>query len=311
MNYFLLLVAYLAPSCGAFTSIRLPAPSSLSNSHGETSSSHHKERYTSVNTRLNVAKDIDDSPDAAEFLQLSSSDLSRLAAVRDRRLEMPILILEPLLPGQRLQFGSPDPKFAKLIAHSLSSGSGEIGMLGLNPHTNRPLNMGVTVQITPSSVRNADGMLSVDVVGKNQFEVEGEPWMDDTDSFYIADVEMVADGSNEVEDGPEQIVQASTLSAAVPRLMESWMEWMIQSGVTGRSGIEAVMKKLGPMPDNVGDRAIWIASLLNPVPAYETTVCLEIRPALLACKTDLERINLTVIALQSSIDHISGKRRLF
>mmetsp|Transcript_20515 Transcript_20515/g.41803 ORF Transcript_20515/g.41803 Transcript_20515/m.41803 type:complete len:138 (+) Transcript_20515:61-474(+) len=105
MNYFLLLVAYLAPSCGAFTSIRLPAPSSLSNSHGETSSSHHKERYTSVNTRLNVAKDIDDSPDAAEFLQLSSSDLSRLAAVRDRRLEMPILILEPLLPGQRLQFG--------------------------------------------------------------------------------------------------------------------------------------------------------------------------------------------------------------
>ena len=103
MNYFLLLVAYLVPSCGAFTSSRLPAPSSLSNSH-ETSS-HHKERYLSVTTKLNVAKDIDDSPDAAEFLQLSASDLSRLAAVRDRRSEMPILILEPLLPGQRLQFG--------------------------------------------------------------------------------------------------------------------------------------------------------------------------------------------------------------
>ena len=114
-------------------------------------------------------------------------------------------------------------------------------MLGLNPHTSRPLNMGVTVQITPSTIRNADGMLSVDVVGKNQFEVEGEPWMDDTDSFYIADVDMVAD-SNEVEDSAEQIVQASTLSAAIPKLMESWIEWMIQSGVAGRSGIEAMMK---------------------------------------------------------------------
>ena len=240
---------------------------------------------------------------------------------------------------------SPDPKFHKLIAHALSSGSNEIGMLGLNPHTGRPLNMGVTVRITPSTIRNADGMLSVDVVGEKQFEVEGEPWMDDTDSFYIADVEMTADDTNDIEDSSEQIVQANTLSAAIPSLMERWIEWMIQSGVSDRTGIEDSIKvssrvchayegamlfdhtyvlvrshkicfcfnkqKLGPLPDNIGGRAVWVTSLLNPVPAYDTKICLEVRPALLACKTDLERINLAVIALQSSIDHISGKRRLF
>ena len=63
------------------------------------------------------------------------------------------------------------------------------------------------------------------------------------------------------------------------------------------------------MPEELGARAIWIAALVNPLPALD--VCVEVRPAMLACKNDFDRINLAVAAIQGSIDHLSGKRRLF
>lgn len=65
------------------------------------------------------------------------------------------------------------------------------------------------------------------------------------------------------------------------------------------------------MPDSIGERAIWVGILLNPVRGYSKRVCLEIRPAMLACASDLEQITLSSIALHSSIDHLSGKKLLF
>ena len=56
-------------------------------------------------------------------------------------------------------------------------------------------------------------------------------------------------------------------------------------------------------------RSIWVAALINPLPALG--VCLEVRPAMLACKNDFDRMTLATISIQSSIDHLSGKRRLF
>lgn len=63
------------------------------------------------------------------------------------------------------------------------------------------------------------------------------------------------------------------------------------------------------MPDELGDRAIWVASLVNPLPALG--VCLEVRPAMLACKNDYDRIMLATAAIQASIDHMTGKKKLF
>ena len=81
--------------------------------------------------------------DDLEFLPLTESDLSRLAQMRDRHVTIPIMILDAMLPGQCLEFGSADPKFQRLLQHVLSDEHGEIGMIGLNPHTGRPLNLGV------------------------------------------------------------------------------------------------------------------------------------------------------------------------
>lgn len=68
--------------------------------------------------------------------------------MRDRHITIPILILDPMLPGQCLEFGSADPKFQKLIDHVLDSQQKELGMIGLNPHTGRPLNLGVRIRIS-------------------------------------------------------------------------------------------------------------------------------------------------------------------
>jgi len=87
------------------------------------------------------------SRDDLEYLPLSTSDLSRLTLMRERHTTLPIIILDAMLPGQVLEFGSPDPKFVKLLQHVLDSDNGEIGMIGINPHTGRPLNLGVSEDI--------------------------------------------------------------------------------------------------------------------------------------------------------------------
>jgi len=103
--------------------------------------------------------------------------------------------------------------------------------------------------------------------------------------------------------------EACKLSDALPDLIDRWLGWVIQTGASDQAGMDSRLKDIGPMPDEVGARAIWTAAMINPLPALG--VCLEIRPAMLACKNDLDRVRLAVAAIRSSIDHLSGRRRLF
>lgn len=94
---------------------------------------------TSVSARASSRDDL-------EYLPLSKNDIVRLSQMRDRHITIPILILDPLLPGQCLELASSDDrKFQELVNYVLSSQQQqkEIGMIGLNPHTGRPLNLGV------------------------------------------------------------------------------------------------------------------------------------------------------------------------
>lgn len=56
--------------------------------------------------------------------------------------------------------------------------------------------------------------------------------------------------------------------------------------------------------NNLTERALWVAALLNPTQPYRKPACLDIRPAMLACTNDYDRTVLAVQALQSSIDHM-------
>jgi hypothetical protein len=54
-------------------------------------------------TSLNLAyNDFDDSPEAATPLQLSVKDLELMTEIKSRSLTMPVLIIDAMLPGQKL-----------------------------------------------------------------------------------------------------------------------------------------------------------------------------------------------------------------
>ena len=224
----------------------MPGESFMStNAHSQPSSA----RYV-------ASRDLDDSAEAAEFLGLSTSDLARIQTARSSRTVLPLIILaEPILPGQRIEFGSNDKRFHTLIAHALQNGhSNEIGVLGTNPYTGRSLGIGVTAKISASSIRR-DGsdkaMVVLDVVGERRFECAGEPWMDDTSSFYLADIDYSKGRADETssatnaaneEESITDSARVCALSESVPGLVETWMYWMAQSGVCSRTSMKQIME---------------------------------------------------------------------
>jgi ATP-dependent protease La (LON) substrate-binding domain len=237
---------------------------------------------------------------------LTTDDLTRLQKLRERHTTIPIMILDAMLPGQVLEFGSNDPKFKRMLDHVVQMDDETFGMIGFNPHTGKPLTIGVTLQI--QQVKQTNGIWLVSVKGDRRLEVQCEPWLDDTNSFYIAHVELV-DTREEVSLDNEQIKHAERMYRDIPKLVSQWMERVFESGKTDREGMARRLKDIGEMPQQLRDRAIWTAALLNPLPALG--VCFEIRPAMLACKNDYDRINLAWAGLHSSIDHLSGKKWLF
>lgn len=224
---------------------------------------------------------------------------------------------------------SADPKFHNLVEHVLEEeeNGNEIGMIGFNPHTGRPLNVGVTLEVTPDCVRRnkKDGMITLNCQAKRQFEVQGEPWLHNNESgtnnprasqssFYLADIEIV-DGRTEeaLRDDVAQAVQ--NLSDQIPGLVETWIAAVVSKKKQDVMGMRARMMELGPLPEEYKDRALWVSALMNPSTSHsasaEERVCLEIRPAMLSCKNNHERMVLATAALQSSIDHVTGKKKLF
>jgi Lon protease-like protein len=237
---------------------------------------------------------------------LTASDLARISDLRDRHKTIPIMILDAMLPGQVLEFGSEDPKFKKLIEHVIQTEDETFGMMGLNPHTGTPLNIGVTLQV--QDIKHQNGLWLVSVKGDRRLEVQGEPWLDDTNSFYIADVELV-DKREEVGLDDAQKKHAERMFKEIPKLVSQWMECVYESGKTDRAGMARRLKDIGEMPKQLRDRAFWTASLLNPLPALD--VCMEIRPAMLACRNDYDRINLAWAGLHSSIDGLLRAKGCF
>jgi hypothetical protein len=146
--------------------------------------------------------------------------------------------------------------------------------------------------------------------GKRRFEVVGEPWLDDTKSFYLARVDII-DQRLEEELSGELQQQAKHLSARIPPLVQEWVQWVLKSKKATPAGMNQRLEDIGPMPPShsLKELAIWVSALVNPIPTLG--VCLEIRPAMLSCRNDHDRVVLASTALQSSIDHLSGKRRLF
>eukprot|EP00339_Tiarina_fusa_P002967 CAMPEP_0117020352 /NCGR_PEP_ID=MMETSP0472-20121206/15487_1 /TAXON_ID=693140 ORGANISM="Tiarina fusus, Strain LIS" /NCGR_SAMPLE_ID=MMETSP0472 /ASSEMBLY_ACC=CAM_ASM_000603 /LENGTH=303 /DNA_ID=CAMNT_0004725545 /DNA_START=53 /DNA_END=964 /DNA_ORIENTATION=- len=301
-SFFLLSVSFLAFT--GTTSALVPSLPKLSVKQGYTTSNKIR-----TPTAVGYAKRED-----AEPLQLSTFDIERFAELKTRGTTMPIVILDSVLPGQTLFFKSSDPKFDELITYALSSQNeeSEIGILGFNPHTGQPLNMGVTARIKKKDVifgltREKERIIATSFTGQRRFEVVGEPWMDNTQSFWLANVEVV-DKRHEIL--PEELEDAAMeLYDKIPGMVQEFVDWVLKTERLKPQELNTRLKEMGPLPEDVTKRAMWIGALVNPVPSLE--VCMEIRPAMLACRNIHDRMVLATTALRASIDHMSGKRKLF
>lgn len=237
---------------------------------------------------------------------------------------MPIIICSTaILPGQSMEIRSSDPKLQMLVDYILNSDKGlscnEIGIMGVNPHDrSSPLTVGVTASVTKSNVKKIPSILSgvhssdtlVQITGKRSFEIEEEPFLHESGSFYMAHVEIIDDREELMSQ--EQVQNAEQLSKKLPSLIKKWKDLVNSQSQSVRKQVQNVMKSIGPLPsevekDSIRRRALWVGSLVNPSSTLVQgkQLCPEIRPALLACKNNYQRIYLAVLSLQSSIDHLS------
>merc|ERR1712216_823012 len=75
--------------------------------------------------------------------------------------------------------------------------------------------------------------------------------------------------------------------------------------------IASILRNLGTMPpaDRPFDRALWVAALINPLPALG--VALEIRPAVLQAPSAAAALAVVTSGIQGSIGHVNGSKPLF
>jgi hypothetical protein len=185
-----------------------------------------------------------------------------------------------------------------MLEYAMDSDSQEIGILGFNPHTGDPMSSGVT-----SLVRHDT---KVKLKGHRQFEVIGEPYLEPSGAFHLARVEII--DNREEFMTPEHRKQANTFHNSIPRLVDEWIALVLEEKYSTSEAMEALLQEIGPMPSSMRERSNWVGSLVNPMPSLK--VCIEVRPALLSCRSDFERMILATTALQSSIDHMTGENKL-
>ena len=226
---------------------------------------------------------------------------------------------------------SVDPKFRKLVKYALESEdcNGEIAMIGFHPHTNEPLNMGVSTNhqchrlslIYPyvahfyshfqvTTTINQEGMvftekgvsqnsLALSLKGKRRFQVMGQPFLDPSQSFYLAEVEIV-ENQKEVMDKSQKNT-AQIFHESIPDMVQEWVNCILKTEKATPEAIQEILQDIGPMPKSWQKRAMWVGSLVNPT-GPPLGVCMEIRPAMLSCRSDHDRLLLASTALRSSID---------
>lgn len=133
---------------------------------------------------------------------------------------------------------SRDQKFKKLVDYAVRNDE-EIGIIGVHPQSQIPLNFGVTATLSKESIKNNMIMgLSVTIEGKRQFEIEDKCFMDPSGSFYMARVEIVDDREENMTQ--EQIQAAERLSAKIPSLVKKWKELVQEKGM--RKELNGLMK---------------------------------------------------------------------
>jgi hypothetical protein len=237
----------------------------------------------------------DDDSGAASGLNMDllSQRIQQMAEVCTVRM----LILDAMVPGQQLACPVP-PQLVETMKTTE-----QLVMFGVDPRSRSLCTRGVGVQLLTSEetddgdfevVLQADRLCEIVELGED----EGSRWLG-----REAKVRWVS------LDTPDETMTDALLarSEGLSVLVDEWEE-LVRNGGRERSPgqLDGVLRDLGPMPeaDAPSARALWIAGLINPLPALG--VALEVRPAALMAPTAEMRLQVVEMGLQDSIERLKS-----
>eukprot|EP00931_Biecheleriopsis_adriatica_P101552 TRINITY_DN76667_c0_g1_i1.p1 TRINITY_DN76667_c0_g1~~TRINITY_DN76667_c0_g1_i1.p1 ORF type:complete len:264 (+),score=57.39 TRINITY_DN76667_c0_g1_i1:45-794(+) len=236
-------------------------------------------------------------PNEAEILALTQK--LEAGASQRPRWRLPVLVIDSMLPGQRLLWRAADEQLPRPLRRSGDAGQ-EVCVLGVSHLTGRPLRRGV--------VGLLQGLEERELKARQVVEVRGPAACPGEELHDQGPVEWL-----EVEElDDEVLVHDMEAAAALPPLVDEWCGLVRGSRFERSEGqISQILADLGPMPpaEAAGQIAFWVAALINPLPALG--VAFEIRPDVLEAKTVGERVLVARKGIEDSIGHVSGKRPLF
>lgn len=246
---------------------------------------------------------------------------SRVQEMMTRQATMPIVVLDSMLPGQRIKLQSADPAFREMIEWvgvKASEDSGEeqydddskgvFGMVGADRQNGGALPFGVEARVL--DVADKEGVLHVEIAGGRRFFVDADRSAEDDakrdGAVYPRTVTIAAplDAANEAD--------AAAAAAEIPALLRTWEDLVVGGGHEKvPDHLARVRRDLGPepAPSEPSNLAIWVGGYINPLPALG--VSLEIRPALLSATTPADRVQVAVAGLTSSIAHLDGSKPMW
>ncbi|KAL1507038.1 hypothetical protein AB1Y20_007900 [Prymnesium parvum] len=240
-------------------------------------------------------------------VRMDSNEAVDMAALQARieqlkASQVQLLDLDAMVPRQKLVLEAPEA-LVEMI-HREQQAGGTIGMVG---RQRRQL-FSHGVEVLPEMLgETADGHMQLALRAGRRFEVEelGE----EADSRWVGRSARVR-WVEEATGGKAPSEAARVLSAALEPLVREWVELVRSTGRERVEGqIDGVLDDLGPMPEEPNARALWVAGLINPLPALG--VALEIRPAALMASSTEERLAVVEMGLRDSIRRLYSPRPPF
>ena len=251
---------------------------------------------------------------------------------------LPLFVLEPLLPGQKIHLHIFEPRYIRLTQRALSESALEkcFGMVAVSQRGISQF--GVTAKIVDWS-EAPGGRYFLTCVGERRFRIL-RTW--DVDGYRNAEVAWARDVPPEPQASPAATTSAAVAAgaatpdgsgareqrdrtehaaaeerAALPGLIMAReckaviSEWTtaVGQGWERRTGqLEALLRDLGPAPEASQPERLgfWCAALINPLPALG--VAPEIRLQALECTDSVERLRLVLVAADSSLQHMRAPR---
>lgn len=218
-------------------------------------------------------------------------------------------------------------------------------MLGQAPHSGQVLPMGTSVEVARvDPFPDGSGDIEVELIGRRRVRIDGQPFNENgIATAKVAFMDWapeapgsIAEASNSVRGGDFDMIKGAhpaaakreksddsgddngtfvsaeivSQSQALGDLVFQWKQLVKEGGHERRKGqLDLIGTHLGPMPpaDEPARRAVWVAGLINPIPALG--VAYEIRPALLMARDTNGMLKVATEGITTSIERLRPKRR--